>query len=119
VATEKQHFLLSIKGQDPLASALPLYSNFLSVSRIGTDVQLEFIFVDINQLALLQGKMKETSSSEMPEVVGKTIAKIIMPGANFLQIREHLNTIFEALKVELQLGESVNEPNAHARSGVR
>jgi hypothetical protein len=96
MAEPKKHFLLNIRGQDPLQSDTPVYSNFVSVSRLGTDVQLEFIFVDINQLAVLAETLKSDPSTPR-EVVGKTIAKIVMPGENFLQIREHLNVLFNAL----------------------
>ena len=115
MALEKQQFLLNIRGQEPLNAAAPLYSNFVSIARIGSDVQLEFIFLDINQLALLTNKMKNSPTDEPQEIVGKTIAKIVMNGANFVQIREHINTVFDALIAELQL-EVKNEPDARQSS---
>ena len=121
MALEKQQFLLNIRGQEPLQAAAPFYCNFVSVARIGSDVQLEFIFLDINQLALLTEQLKKSGSNETQELVGKTVAKIVMNGANFVQIRDHMNTIFDALAAQLQISEVNNEPDARqsSNSGVR
>ena len=101
--------LLNIRGEDPLRALSPYYSNFVSISRHGADIQLEFIFVDINQLAVLGEAVKKGSLTGQPhEVVGKTVAKIVMPGQNFLQIRDHLNAIFQALVAEMPTQEVGN-----------
>lgn len=115
MAEEKKRFLLNIRGDDPLRAHSPLYSNFVSISRLGSDVQLEFIFVDLSQMALLVENVKRSAVSGPQEMVGKTVAKIIMPGVNFLQIKEHLNTIFQALGEELHLLEVGDELSSDAR----
>ena len=105
MAEEKKEFLLAVRGEDPVQAIAPLYSNFLSVSRLGTDVQLEFVFVDINGLAQLTERVRTGEVTGTQEVSGKTIAKVVMPGLSFVQIREHLNTIFVALAEALQAQE--------------
>jgi hypothetical protein len=120
VADEKQQFLLNIRGGDPLLTS-PVYSNFLSVSRVGTDVQFEFVFVDLNQMAQLADKLKKSGSNEPQELAGRTVAKIVMPGLNFYQVKDHLKTVFDALAVELMIVETENEHDALASksSGIR
>lgn len=110
MTVDKQNFQLSIRGEDPLRAEAPYYSNFVSVSRLGSDVQLEFIFVDLNQLALLTERMKKAGVNEPQELVGKTVAKVIMPGLNFVQIKDHLNVIFDAINADLKITEVTDEP---------
>jgi hypothetical protein len=123
VTEEKKQFLLSIRGEDPLQAGPPFYSNFVSIARLGTDVQLEFIFVDINRLALMTEAAKKTGNYESQEITGKTVAKIVMPGLSFIQIKDHLNVLFKALEEALQAQEVNDELSTDARpsssSGVR
>ena len=64
-----------VQGQPPLDSAPALYSNFLAVARVGTEVQFEFIFLDLNQIAKMLVDVK-AAPSEAPVVQGKTVAKL-------------------------------------------
>lgn len=115
MAEEKKQFLLNIRGEDPLQAASPYFSNFASISRLGTDVQLEFIFVDINRLAQLTEAAKKSGNFEMQEITGKTVAKIVMPGLSFVQLKEHLDVIFKAIKDEIQAQEVNDELSSAAR----
>jgi hypothetical protein len=115
VTGENKQFLLNIRGEDPLQATSPYYSNFVSISRLGTDVQLEFIFVDINRLALLTEEARKSGTREPQEITGKTVAKIVMPGLSFIQIRDHLNTIFNALNEAIQPQEVNDELRTDAR----
>ena len=118
---EKQQILLNVRGQDPLVANPPLFSNFVQISRLGTDVQFEFIFLDLNQMAQLADKMKKEGVQGPQEVVGVTAAKVVVNGLAFIQVRDHLNTIFDALAKELNLPEVKNESDARQSSvtGVR
>lgn len=89
-----------VQGQSPLDAAPALYSNFVAVSRLGTEVQFEFIFLDLNQLAKVLDELK-TAPSETPTVQGKTVAKVVMPAVSFVQLKEPLAKIFEALEATL------------------
>ena len=102
MAEEKKITQFQISGEDPLQAVAPIYSNFVGISRVGTDVQFEFIFLDLNVLAQILGEARtaETSDREAPErqqLVGKTVAKIVMPGVNFVQAREQIEVIMKAL----------------------
>lgn len=116
MAEDHKQFLLTVRGQDPLDAHAPLYSNFVAIARLGTDIQLEFIFVDINQLALLTEAAKKGSIGNEPQqVIGKTVSKVVMPGHNFLQLKDHLNTLFSALTEELHNQEVRNVLSPDAR----
>ena len=98
-----------VQGQPPLDAAPALYSNFMAISRVGTEVQFEFIFLDLNQIAKMLSELK-TTPSESPTVQGKTVAKVVMPAASFVQIKEQLATIFEAIEAILpKVPETENE----------
>ncbi len=86
-----------IQGQPPLDVAPALYSNFVSISRVGTEVQFEFVFLDLNQIAKILAEPR-SSPSEPPTVQGKTVAKVVMPAVSFVQLKEQLAKIFEALE---------------------
>jgi len=65
---------VKIAGQQPLEAPPPWFSNFVAISRVGGEVQCEFIFADINQLAnIIRDKQQ---SGEAVEITGKTVAKI-------------------------------------------
>jgi hypothetical protein len=98
-----------VQGQRPLDAAPALYSNFMAVSRVGTEVQFEFIFLDLNEIAKILTELK-TSPGVSPTVQGKTVAKVVMPAASFVQLKEQLATIFEALEAILpKVPETENE----------
>ena len=95
---EKRHMLnFSVRGQNPLEAVSPLFSNFVAISRVGTDVQFEFLFLDINQVAQI---IEATKAGQSPpsDLVGRTVAKIVVPGMAVLQAKEHLATMFGALE---------------------
>jgi hypothetical protein len=100
----------TVKGEPPIKAGPALYSNFLAVSRVGTDVQFEFVFLDLNYMAVMIEKSKAEDVTVVPEVEGKTVAKLVMPAATFMQVRQQLETIFAALKAELPAApEGTNE----------
>ena len=101
--------MLQVRGQDPLTADVPLFSNFVGISRVGTEVQLEFIFLDLNQLALLVDGAKKGEIVAPQELVGKTVTKIVMPGLSFYQLRDHLKVLFEALEGVLKPMEVAGE----------
>ena len=90
---------LKVTGSDPLEAPSPLFANFLAVSHAGTDVQLEFIFMDLNEIAKAADKLKAGTSGTI-DFHGQTVAKVVMPTAAFLQIENHLSTVFDRLKGE-------------------
>jgi hypothetical protein len=106
VAEEKKITQFQISGEDPLQAVAPIYSNFVGISRVGTDVQFEFIFLDLNVLAQILSAAKAAETlPEVPErqpLVGKTVAKIVMPGVNFVQAREQIELIMKALDEVIQ-----------------
>jgi hypothetical protein len=102
VAEEKKMTQFQISGEDPLRAVAPTYSNFVGISRVGTDIQFEFIFLDLNQLAQILEQSKTLDSPERQVLAGKTVAKIVMPGVNFLQVREQFEKIMNALEEEVK-----------------
>ena len=111
-----------VSGEDPKVGAAPIFSNFVGISQVGTEVQFEFIFLDINLVAqLLEAKKRARPSEEITaeenpvEVVGKTVAKIVMPAAAFLQLKDHLMGMFERYE---RAGQEKEGGDEFARSGV-
>ncbi len=99
-----------VKGEPPVQAVPALYSNFLAVSRVGTDVQFEFVFLDLNYMAVMLEQLKGADVTVTPEVEGKTVAKVVMPAVTFVQLQEQLEMIFAALKAELpKVPEVANE----------
>jgi len=107
---EEKTTTFQLRGQDPLQAVPALYSNFVAISRVGTDVQLEFVFMDLNQIAMiLQARAESKGDEAKQQLVGKTVAKIVMPGACFLQVKDHINQIFGILEKALNGQEAENE----------
>ena len=102
MAEEKKITQWQISGEDPLDAIAPTYSNFVGISRVGTDVQFEFIFLDLNQLAQILEQSKTAESSQRQVLTGKTVAKIVMPGINFVQVKGQIEKIMKALDAEVQ-----------------
>lgn len=102
MAEEKRTTQFQICGEDPVQAVAPLYSNFVGISRVGTDVQFEFVFLDLNQLAQILTDTKTDDTTERRTLMGKTVAKVVMPGVNFLQVKEQIELIMKALNEELQ-----------------
>jgi hypothetical protein len=89
---------LTIIGDDPREAVAPLFANFAAVSHVGNEVQLEFIFLDINTLA---NQIEQVKRGEVPadlKIQGKTIAKIVVPAASFVQLKNHLLGLFDKLE---------------------
>jgi hypothetical protein len=100
----KTNLLLQVRGQDPLepSAPTPTYSNFLAVARLGTDVQFEFVFLDLNQLASFAEDVRKGAAPSAAEFRGKTVAKIVMPGQSVIHMKEHFEKILKALEEALQ-----------------
>lgn len=88
----------SVQGQSPLEAAAPLFSNFLAVSRLGTEIQFEFVFLDLNQMAVALEQFKAEGVTVSPVVQGKTVSKVVMPASAFAQLRGQLEKIFDAIE---------------------
>jgi hypothetical protein len=91
----------TVKGEPPLQAVPALYSNFLGLSRVGTEVQFEFVYLDLNYMAALLEQLKTKDAIGPTEVEGKTVSKIVMPAVVFLQLYDQFEKIFTALKAEL------------------
>ena len=88
----------SVQGQPPLEAAAAIFSNFLAVSRLGSEIQFEFVFLDLNQMALALEQFKAAGVTASPVVQGKTVAKIVMPAAAFAQLQGQFEKVFEGIK---------------------
>lgn len=106
---------IQVQGEDPLLTVSPLFSNFLGISRAGTDVQFEFIFLDINQIASM---FKENAAPNMP-VSGKTVAKVVMPAASVLQLKDHLMTLLQAIEADQARKAEDQNVSSSTRAGSR
>lgn len=115
--SEKKVQNFKVKGEPPVEAVSALYSNFLGVSRVGTEVQFEFVFLDLNYMAQMLEQLKAADVTVTPEVEGKTVAKVVMPAVAFMQLHEQFATIFAALKAELPIVPEV--PNEQRTSSVR
>ena len=113
MSPEKQKILnFKIRGEEPLQAAPALYSNFLAISRVANDVQFEFVFLDLNQVAVMLEQMKGIENPPIPELQGKTVAKLVMPAANVLQLRDQFEKICNAIEENIK-----KQPEAeHGRS---
>ena len=115
--------MFQIRGQDPLEADPALYSNFVAISRVGTDVQFEFVFLDLNYVAnLIESKKAKGNAtdpdSEQESVTGKTVAKIVMPAASFIQIKEHVEKLFGVIEEILaKKQEGIDERRTGSTSG--
>jgi hypothetical protein len=115
-ADEQKVLNFRVKGDDPMQAVSALYGNFLSVSRVGMDVQFEFIFLDLNMVAGLLEQVKNAEKPGTPELQGRTIAKLVMPGATILQLREHFENLFRALdEIVPKLPEAQNDRSSRIR----
>jgi hypothetical protein len=92
-----------VTGEGPTGQAQALFSNFLAVSQVGTEVQFEFVFLDLNLLAEMISQQKSAPTGltvSTPSVSGKTVAKVVMPAEVFAQMKEHFDRIYNALTQE-------------------
>jgi hypothetical protein len=98
--SEKGILNFQVKGE-PQGGGIPaLFSNFVAVSQVGTEVQFEFVFLDLNLLAGLIEQSKIGGLTTVPTLDGKTVARVVMPAAVFAQMKEHFDKIFSALAQE-------------------
>jgi len=116
VSTDKPKTLnLQVQGQDARESAPPIFSNFVGIARVATEVQFDFIFLDLNQMALLINAKGSTETPQTPSLVqGQTVAKIVMPSQSFVQLKDHVIRMFSDIEKELKLAKEVQD----ARSGT-
>jgi len=113
---EKKQLPLRVVGEDPRQAASPTFSNFVGVSHVGREVQFEFIFLDINQIAQHFLDAKPAQPSEAPVFEGKTVAKVVVPSWAFLQLKSHMLAVFE--KVELEESTNTKEGNGERAYGI-
>jgi len=109
---------LTIIGDDPRAAVAPLFANFIAISNVGNEVQLEFIFADINTLAT---QIEQVKRGEIPadlKMQGKTISKIVVPAASFVQLKNHLSGIFEKLERAANEKQRGKETGTEGDNGV-
>lgn len=115
--SEKKVQNFRVTGEKPVQAVPALYSNFLAVSRVGTDVQFEFVFLDLNYIAQLLEQLKASDVTVTTDVEGKTVAKVVMPAVAFMQLQQQFETIFSALKAELPIAPEV--PNEQRTGSAR
>jgi hypothetical protein len=98
---------------EPKQGPAPLFCNHVGIARAGTEVQFEFVALDIGTLANALQQHRQSSTKESPvEVSGKTVAKIVMPLHVFLQLKGTLNGMFSQIEQELNMAEEgKNEPS--------
>jgi hypothetical protein len=99
-AADERILQFSVSGEDPLDATNPLFANFVGVSHAGTEVQFEFVFMDLNQIAQTAQKIQSGGhkAPEKLEFKGKTVAKVIVPVAVFIQLKDHLNAMLQKLE---------------------
>jgi hypothetical protein len=106
---------LEVSSDETLSPLHASFSNFVQISRVATEVQFEFLFVDINHVALSIEKARGSSEKEPVKLSGVPIAKVVVPAFNFLQLREHINQMFDA--IEREFGITSNAKEAQHGSG--
>jgi hypothetical protein len=89
---------LTVVGEDPRHAVAPIFANFVAISHLANEVQLEFIFLDINTLAGQIEQVKRGASPADLSIQGKTVAKVVVPAASFVQLRSHLSAMFDRLE---------------------
>jgi hypothetical protein len=112
--TNKNEVILQVKGQDPVKSVAPQFSNFVGISRVAGEVQFEFIFLDLNQLATTLAGNKSFESSPELQFEGKTVAKLVIPAGSFYQLKDHISKMIADIEKEMQLVTEVK----NARTGT-
>ncbi len=115
---DDRHVTFKVLLEEPRQGATPLFSNHVGIARAGTEVQFEFGFLDINAVATILRDYKEHGGTSPVEINGKSIAKIVMPLHVFLQLKEHLQGMFNSIEHELQLAEK-EEGNESSSSSIR
>jgi hypothetical protein len=107
---------ITVTADENRNSVAPLFANFLMVSSVGSDVQFEFLFVDLADLAGHIDKAKHGGGAKDFSCVGKTVSKTIVPAASFVQLKTHLAQMFERLEAQLNeqaTGKKTAQESAH------
>jgi hypothetical protein len=119
VSKPVKQVMIQVAGQPPLEAVAPLFSNFVGISRVAAEVQLEFIFLDLNQVAtMIQGAEKTENAGPLPPVTGKTVVKIVMPSASFVQLKPHLENIFKDIEKDMETLKHGDHSDASLRKSV-
>jgi hypothetical protein len=119
VSKPVKQVMIQVTGQPPLEAVPALFSNFVGVSRVAAEVQLEFIFLDLNQVAtMIQGAEKTENAGPLPPVTGKTVVKIVMPSASFVQMKPHLEKIFRDIEKDMETLKHGDHTDASVRKSV-
>lgn len=110
---KREQVMIKVQGEPPMDAPPALYSNFLGIARVAMDVQFEFVFLDLNQVAqiLQSGKVSEAAAP----VTGQTVAKIIMPAAAFIQLKDHIIRLMSDIEKNM----APPEENRNARTNDR
>jgi hypothetical protein len=111
---KKDLLMVKVQGEPPMEAPPALYSNFLGIARVATDVQFEFIFLDLNQVAQIIQAGQGAAADPAP-VTGQTVAKIIMPAAAFVQLKDHIMQLMSDIEKNL----ATPEENKNARTNDR
>ena len=93
--------MLEVRGDERLPPLPAVFSNFVQVARVATEIQFDFLFVDLNSVASTIEKAKQSPQQESAQLYGTPIAKVVVPALSLMQIREHMNHIFDAIEKEL------------------
>jgi hypothetical protein len=107
---------LQVKAKETQAPSPTLFSNFLGVARVAGEVQFEFLFLDLNQMAQLLNAGKMAKNPEMIEVSAQTVVKIVMPAGNVIQIKDHLLAMFADIEKEMAVAAEVQNVRNRASS---
>jgi len=115
---------VTVTADENRLSVVPAFANFLQVSSVGNDVQLEFMFVDLSDLAGQIDKAKKEEGSKDFSCSARTVSKMIMPAASFVQLKDHLAHMFENLEAQFNEQQLTKKPpkrvgNNMATSAVR
>jgi hypothetical protein len=112
----------TVFGEDPLAAAPPQFANFVAISHVASEVQFEFIYLDLNMLAQRFGQPGVNDRPENPELSkgsielqGKTVAKIVVPVSSFLQLKGHLEEMLKKFEGALHERQHAEEEAGRER----
>jgi len=113
----QQQVMLKVNFEDPKIGPSALFANHVGISRAGTEVQFEFVFLDINLVAnTLQTYKGDPAVAALPvEISGKTVAKVVMPLHVFIQLRGHLEMLFGQIARDLQIVQEEDPRNEPSR----
>ena len=112
---DKPNVTLQVRGEEPREAIPAVFANFLAVSRVATEVQFEFVYLDLNMIAnLLKIAADSQGKVTLPEANGKTVAKIVMPASTVVQLKEHLSKLIE--DIEAEIGKTREAKNEYDRT---